>query len=131
MGKRFLIDTNIIIYFLKDEFPAASKKMVDKIFSSSFVISIVSQIEFLGHRGFSDAEYRDAEQFLSKARIINIDDRVIAKTIQLKRKQNIKTPDAIIAATSLVQDRTLVTRNVGDFVEIKSLEVFNPFEVTL
>jgi predicted nucleic acid-binding protein len=36
--------------------------------------------------------------------------------------------DAIIAATALVHDRTLVTRNIGDFLWIAELTLINPFE---
>jgi predicted nucleic acid-binding protein len=36
--------------------------------------------------------------------------------------------DAIIAATALVYDRTLVTRNIGDFLWIAELTLINPFE---
>lgn len=40
----------------------------------------------------------------------------------------IKLPDAIIAATALANNKILVTRNVDDFMKVKSLEIFNPFE---
>jgi hypothetical protein len=36
-------------------------------------------------------------------------------------------PDAVIAATCLVNDFTLVTRNQKDFKGINGLELYNPF----
>ena len=39
----------------------------------------------------------------------------------------IKLPDAIIAATALVYDLTLISRNVSDFKNIEGLKVLNPF----
>jgi len=48
MGTRFLIDTNILIYYFDAKF---SKQMVSKmheLFRTSFRISDISKIEFLG-----------------------------------------------------------------------------------
>jgi len=39
-----------------------------------------------------------------------------------------KLPDAIIAATALVYDLTLVTRNVADFKNIDRLKLVNPWD---
>jgi hypothetical protein len=39
----------------------------------------------------------------------------------------IKLPDAVIAATCLVNDLVLLTRNVSDFVGVENLIVSNPF----
>ena len=38
-------------------------------------------------------------------------------------------PDAIIAATALESQATLITRNADDFKKIENLEIMNPFEV--
>lgn len=43
---------------------------------------------------------------------------------------NILVPDAVIAATCLVNDFTLVTRNQKDFKGINGLKLYNPFETT-
>lgn len=39
-----------------------------------------------------------------------------------------KLPDAIIAATAILNDCSLVTRNIADFTGLDGLEVLNPFE---
>jgi len=38
-----------------------------------------------------------------------------------------KLPDAVIAATALTHECTLVTRNESDFSGVCALEVVNPF----
>ena len=123
MGNKNLADTNIIIYFLKDELPG---NYLD-FFDDSFAVSIVSKIEFLGWRGFDNETYNEAKDFLENVRIIILNDDIVEKTIQLKRKFKIKTPDAIIAATCLVENRNLITRNTKDFERISDLKIINPF----
>ena len=45
----------------------------------------------------------------------------------MKRRVKIKLTDAVIAATALVNNFKLVTRNVDDYKAVKELEIFNPF----
>ena len=47
------------------------------------------------------------------------------KTADIRKTHKIKLPDAIIAATALVHDLTLLTRNVNDFNKIKELNLIN------
>ena len=54
---------------------------------------------------------------------------IVAKTIQLRQKQKIKLPDAVIAATALVDGLKLISRNTKDFKNIKGLEIVNPYKI--
>ncbi|MEK7257684.1 MAG: PIN domain-containing protein [Bacteroidota bacterium] len=48
--------------------------------------------------------------------------------MEIRRQfKSIKLPDAIIAATALTHQLTLLTRNVSDFSKIPGLTVVNPF----
>jgi predicted nucleic acid-binding protein len=53
----------------------------------------------------------------------------VNKTIQLRQKQKIKLPDAIIAATALVNGLALVSNNTKDFKNIPDLELVNPYDM--
>lgn len=46
----------------------------------------------------------------------------------MKRRMNIRLADAVIAATAMIHNLKLATRNMDDFNAIKGLEVINPFE---
>jgi len=127
MGQRFLIDTNILIYYFNNSIPSGTIAEVDKVFRSSFNISVISKIEFLGWRGYNEAQFALAEKILHQATLYQITDEIINESIQLKRQKKIKTPDAVIAATCLVNDSTLVTRNISDFAKIDGLRIYNPF----
>jgi len=48
-----------------------------------------------------------------------LNDKTVDKTIEIRRAYNLKIPDAVIAATALTYQFTLVTRNTKDFTRIK------------
>jgi predicted nucleic acid-binding protein len=70
----------------------------------------------------------EAEAFLENAHTIFVDDAIQKKTIELKKRKRMKTPDAIIGATAIVYDLTLVTRNESDFKHIQEITIYNPFK---
>ncbi|MCX8143252.1 MAG: type II toxin-antitoxin system VapC family toxin [Bacteroidia bacterium] len=126
MGKRYLIDTNIIIYFLSQELPPNSLTFISKIIDYEFNLSVISKIEVLGYPNIKESTVK----FIALANVFNIDDRIVDVTIQLRREYlKIKLPDAIIAATALVNNFELITRNTKDFKKIKSLKVIDPFDL--
>ena len=127
MGKRYLIDTNIIIYFLKNEIPETSSSIIQDIFNESFNVSIITMMEFLGWNGFTEKEYNEAASFINGANIIELTSHIGEKAISLMRGKNLKLPDASIAATAIVENLTLVTRNEKDFDKIEEIPIYNPF----
>jgi predicted nucleic acid-binding protein len=68
-------------------------------------------------------------EFLDDAEIIQLSDDVVDSTILLKKAIKIKTPDAIIAATALVDGLVIITNNITDFKRVKGLKVSNPYEL--
>ena len=44
-------------------------------------------------------------------------------------QKRLKLPDAIIAATALIHQLTLISRNDSDFNGIKNLRYVNPFAI--
>ena len=51
---------------------------------------------------------------------------IIEKTIEIRKRSKIKLPDAIIAASALVNNAALVTNNVKDFKTIDGISIINP-----
>jgi predicted nucleic acid-binding protein len=86
-------------------------------------ISIINKIELLG---FSIVTPEIIE-FTDSTNIINLTEDVANQTISLRKKRKIKLPDAIIAATALVYNLTLISRNSKDFDGIDGLEFVNPY----
>jgi len=123
----YLIDTNMLIYYTNGSIPDAFRPKMDQILAESFQVSIITKLEYLGWQGFDSASYSKAEQFIEYADIIHIDSEIEKQTIHLRRKQKIRLADAVIAATSLVNELTLLTRNQDDFSDIARLSILNPF----
>ena len=48
--------------------------------------------------------------------------------IEIRKIHRIKLPDAIIAATAIIYNMTVITRNVFDFKNIDGLTVLNLWE---
>ncbi|PWK28358.1 hypothetical protein LV89_01142 [Arcicella aurantiaca] len=70
------------------------------------------------------------KDFLSLSKIYYVDDVVADKTIYLRKKyRKLKLGDAIIAATAMANDLTLISRNTKDFENISGLTCINPYEL--
>src|SRR5690242_3139548 len=124
MGEGYLIDTNIVIAALAKKLPREGDDFIRGIGSD---ISVITQIELLRWHNISSKELDVLSDFVRKATIYSL---TLAVIEQLSYSGNpIKTPDAIIAATALVNNLTLLTRNLSDFKQIPNLKIINPFDL--
>jgi predicted nucleic acid-binding protein len=124
---KYLIDTNILIYHV-----AGLKECTDFInkvlTQNSFNISIITKIEFLGWKKHSTIGFDKCRLLIDSANVYMLDEDIANKAVELKRSTNIKLADAVIAATALVNNLTLVTRNTDDFKMIDKIKLTNPLE---
>ena len=124
--KGYLLDTNILIYHLKGDIPQREIEKIESILKHSFIISVITKIEFLGWRKHTVDGFLKAQEFLRHAAIIPVDSDLADLAIELRRNNNIKLADALIAATALLNNLVLVTGNEEDFKAIEELEIYNP-----
>jgi len=121
----YLIDTNILIYHT-----CGATKIInfieDIIIRSSFNISILTKIEFLGWDKHTDENFEKCLRLIEIANVYSLDDDIANKAIELRRKKNIKIADAVIAATAIINNLVLATNNIEDFKDIKELRLSNP-----
>jgi predicted nucleic acid-binding protein len=108
MRDRFLLDTNIIIYYFNG---IIDDDKIDHILKESFNISIITKIEFLSWQKLrTDKELElQALAFISHANVYELTDEIADKVIDIRQQYRVKTPDAIIGATALVHGFDIVT----------------------
>jgi predicted nucleic acid-binding protein len=129
MGTNFLIDTNIGIYLMNGSLNANGLSYIEPIINANYHLSVITKIELLGFEFKDLQDFIDTKNFVEDGIIIPLDDEIVEKTIEIRRIYKIKLPDALIAATALVFDLTLLSRNDKDFALISELKYINPFTV--
>ncbi len=119
----YTLDTNAIIYYLKDDPRAAA--VLNDIFGQpvSLYVSSVTEIELFAYPKLTTVESNQIEELLETLALIPLDSRIARTAGLVRREYNLELPDAAIAATALFTSSTLVTRNVHDFRKIPSLSI--------
>jgi len=127
MGTQYLLDSNIIIGFLDNRLPYKGMMFVSDVVNAVPNVSVISKIEVLRYNT-TEFALQILEDFMDYSNICELDAQTVSETIKLCRQSKIKLPDAIIAATCLVNKYILLTRNTKDFVHIADLKVVNPWD---
>src|SRR6266542_5704738 len=96
----YLLDTNVLIYFVNGSLNREQERLVKDILNDSFNISILTKIEFLGWSGHTEDGYLKSASFAERANVFFIDDEIFNTTIGIKRRHKIKLVDSIICATA-------------------------------
>lgn len=118
----YLIDTNIIIYYLEGEQVVVSFLRNNR---GKLSISSITWMETLSYP-FSPDEEQVVRAFLQEFKQVEISSPVMELSVGIRRIKKLKLPDAIIAASAIQNDLILVTRNIKDFkgTAVKSLDPF-------
>jgi hypothetical protein len=119
-----LLDSNIIIYAAQAE----NEFLREFIAENSPFVSALSYLEVLGYHQINDEDKTYFEEFFNASQILPVSQAVIEQGVKLKQIKKMSLGDTIIAATGLVYDLTVVTRNIYDFRWITNLKLLNPFE---
>ncbi|MDR3328633.1 MAG: type II toxin-antitoxin system VapC family toxin [Prevotellaceae bacterium] len=128
MGQKYLIDTNVAIDYLANKLPSAAMSFMSDVVDTTPNVSVISQIEILRYNAPLYA-YNVLSAFVDCAVIYPLNEEVVQATIALCRRCRIKLPDAVIAATAICHNLTLLTRNTSDFKYIVELHVQNPWDL--
>jgi len=133
--KRSLLDTSILIAFLRGEQSVVSKvggylEEFDKLSLSIITYyEILRGLKYLGN----ERKLKEFEELMGESEIITLDRKIIRKAseiyAELKREgKMIEDADILIAATCLVRGFVLITDNEKHFRRIKGLETENWLE---
>ena len=117
-----LLDSNILIYSCQTEFVYLKPLVLD----TKNGVSHISKLEVLGFPRLTAIEKQYFENVFKILKIMLINEAVVDKAIELRQQFKMKSNDSIIAATALLNNMDVYTRNVDDFKNISGLTVINP-----
>ncbi|NJM24933.1 MAG: type II toxin-antitoxin system VapC family toxin [Bacteroidia bacterium] len=104
-------------------FPPSAERFIDRLLIDGFpCISVITEIELLCWKTATERDVDIIHNFVSDAIVIELERSIKLKTADIRKAHKAKLPDAIIAATAIIYNCTLVTRNTKDF---KSIPGFN------
>lgn len=89
---------------------------------------MLTEIELLSFPGLKESENRLIRELLENFLPISLTEEIKEKTIEIKKNFKIGIADAVIAASAIVLNASLVTRDESDFNKIKGLTLINPFD---
>jgi len=126
--ERYLIDNNVIANFTSEKFPINAMYFLADVIDAIPNISVITKIEALSWRSPIPQDEFFVKSFVDNSIIITLSDAIVEKCIEIRRNFKIKTPDAIIAATAIIYNFTLLTSDLG-FRRIPNLKIVNPFDL--
>jgi predicted nucleic acid-binding protein len=115
-GFSFVADTNFLVAVHE------GKKHVEPFLDNTVVISVISEIELLGWYKIKAEEKHLLRSLLDDCILFELTAEIRKLAIELRQQVRIKTPDAIIAATSKYLQIPLVTSD-KDFKIIPGIEL--------
>lgn len=110
---RYLLDTNPIIDAIK-----AGIRLLEE----EYLVSFVTELELLSYSKLSKKEEQSINALLSNFLIVNVNEEIKKKTIELRKRYRLKLPDSIIVATAIIENAVLVTAD-RQLKKIKELEI--------
>jgi predicted nucleic acid-binding protein len=116
-GKEILVDTNIFLYLLK-----GNNTLEEILQGKNIYVSFITELELIGFKNISAKEEKQIKALLSDCLVVNMNNIIKERYVALRKKYNLKLPDAIIAATAIASNIPLITAD-KQFGTIKELNL--------
>lgn len=116
-GDKLFVDTNAVLYLL-----GGDKTLAEFLEGKNLYLSFITQLELLAFRQLSESEEELIRQFIDECTIIDINDQIKEKVIDIRRKYGVKLPDCIIMASAVYLDIPLITAD-SDFKKVTELNL--------
>jgi predicted nucleic acid-binding protein len=121
-----LIDTNVFIDLLRGYEPAIN--FFNLIVDETVIFSAITEAELISGKECNDKDKRlDIIYSLSQWNKIAVTNEIALLAGDITRNNNTKLPDAIIAATAILNNAEIITKNLSDFSKIKNAKVRLPY----
>jgi predicted nucleic acid-binding protein len=123
--EQYLIDNNVISNYFSGQLPPKGLVFISEVVDAIPNISVITEIGALSWVSEDKTKEQIIREFISEANTISLTQAIVDQCIKIRRSRKIRTPDAIIAATAIVNDLVLITRD-GDFSKIPDLHLVDP-----
>jgi predicted nucleic acid-binding protein len=104
-----ILDSNAVINFFNGV--AGAERLMDMLDDPERYISVITRMELLSFPLLTPEVEQDTLRFLADCTVIPLDQKIEESAIILRRKNKLSLPDALIAATALLLDATLITND--------------------
>lgn len=122
--EKYLTDTNTAIDYLDNKLPDNIANLLDSV---TIYLSVIVRMELLSWKKATSTQEQILLKFINASIVFGLDEPIILDVILIRKNYSVKLPDAIIAATAINKNLTLLTRNMADFEKINGLKVINPY----
>ncbi len=104
MGQ-YLIDNNVISNYFSGLFTKKGMEFIAEVIDQTPTISVITEIEALSWLNPDKDKEAIVKEFIQDAHVLSLTPDVVTQCVKIRRSRKIKTPDAIIAATTTVNDQ--------------------------
>jgi len=101
---RFVLDTNAVLYLL-------GGRLAQPLPDGTYGLSVISELELLAYPDLTQSEEAHIKAFLQDITIVELNSTVKSHAIDLRKRYRLKLPDALIVATALAFNATLLTND--------------------
>lgn len=86
---------------------------------NSVCISVITYMEIFGYNFINSREEKLLKDIINKIEIVNINEIIVEKVIEIRKNFKIKIPDSIIFATASFLNANFVSFNERDFLKLR------------
>lgn len=122
-----LVDTNVFVDHLRN-YALATKFFESIAFSNDVLFSAITEAELVAGKECGNQNKKEKLlHFLHRWEKIPVSNQVALLAGDICRDHDLEIPDAIIAATAILNKASLVTKNVKDFKIVPDLKITVPY----
>ncbi len=103
-GEGVCIDSNLITYAI-----GGSKSVARRLKGTTGVISVIAEIEALSYPDLEKSESEAIHEFIARCTVVGIADRIKMEAVRIRKTHGLKLPDAVVAATAIALNLTLLS----------------------
>ncbi len=117
-----VFDSSTLILFLNDALPTEAVDLLDHcLHDRRIYISAIVRAEILAWPSHTAMSLAAALALLDACQLVAVNAVVADEGARIRRETGLKLPDALIAATAVLQSAALVTANAKDFRRVPGL----------